>query len=83
SDAPSGDDNGARGEPPWLKDQRGYTRHDQPGERFNHREDLSERRNQFADRPEIASELKRLLERYKREGRSTPGEPQPNDAPLR
>jgi arylsulfatase A-like enzyme len=34
-DAPSGDDNGVHGEPQWLKDERSYTRHDQPGELFN------------------------------------------------
>jgi arylsulfatase A-like enzyme len=81
-DAPSGDDNGPRGEPQWLKDERGYAKHDQPGELFNVRDDVAERRNQFAERPEVVRELKELLEKYKREGRSTPGEPQKNDAPI-
>ena len=81
-DAPSGDDNRADGEPQWLKDERGYTRHDQPGELYNVREDTAERRNHFAEKPDIVRELKALLERYKREGRSTPGTPQKNDVKL-
>ena len=80
--APSGDDNRADGEPQWLKDERGYTNHDQPGELFNVREDPAERYNHFAEKPEIVRELKALLERYKREGRSTPGTPQKNDVEL-
>ena len=81
-DAPSGNDNNARGEPSWLKTERGYSAHSQPGELFNVRADVAERRNQFAEHPEIVRELKALLEQYKRDGRSTPGEPQRNDAPL-
>jgi arylsulfatase A-like enzyme len=81
-DAPSGDDNGARGEPQWLKEERRYARHDQPGELFNVRDDLSERHNHFAEKPELISELKELLEKYQREGRSTPGVPQKNDVDI-
>ncbi len=81
-DAPTGDDNGTHGEPQWLKAERGYTKHDQSGELFNVREDLGERHNYFAEKPDLVTELKTLLERYKRDGRSTPGEPQKNDAPL-
>lgn len=82
-DAPSGDDNGARGEPQWLKEERGYTQHDLPGELFNVREDLSERTNHFAEQPQLVSEMKTLLEKYKREGRSTPGAPQQNDVEIK
>lgn len=82
-DAPTGDDNGAaRGEPAWLKQARGYAVHTQPGELFNLRADLPERTNRFADEPALARELRDLLDRYKREGRSTPGPAQPNDAPY-
>ncbi len=81
-DAPTGDDNGAKGEPQWLKEQRGYVKHDQPGELFNVREDLSERRNHFAGQPDTVRALKELLEKYKRDGRSTPGAPQKNDVPI-
>ncbi len=81
-DAPTGDDNGARGEPAWLKQQRGYEAHSLPGELFNVREDLIERRNRYAEHPEIVRELKALLERYQRDGRSTPGAAQANDVPI-
>jgi arylsulfatase A-like enzyme len=81
-DAPTGDDNRVRGEPAWLKDERAYLGHDQPGELFNVREDLPERRNRYAERPELVRELKSLLEQYQRNGRSTPGAPQQNDVPL-
>ena len=81
-DAPTGDDNGARGEPEFLKTERGYTKHNLPGELFNLREDLGERRNHFAGRPEIVRELKTLLEKYQRDGRSTAGAPQQNDVPI-
>ncbi|MEO6789034.1 MAG: arylsulfatase [Chthoniobacteraceae bacterium] len=81
-DAPSGDDNGAHGEPQWLKDERGYTKDNLPGELFNVRDDLIERHNYFAERPEIVRELKTLLEKYKADGRSTPGAPQKNDVPA-
>ncbi len=80
--APSGDDNGAHGEPPWLKDERGYTKHDQPGELYNVREDLAERHNHFAERPQLVSELNSLLHKYQRDGRSTPGKPQKNDVEI-
>jgi arylsulfatase A len=72
----------ARGEPKWLKDERGYTAHSHPGELFNIRNDLMQRTNQFAEHPEIVSELRTLLEKYKREGRSTPGALQQNDIEI-
>ena len=81
-DAPGGDDNGARGEPKWMKDERGYTNHNQPGELFNVREDNPERHNRFADQPQLVGELKALLQKYKREGRSTPGKLQKNDVEV-
>jgi arylsulfatase A len=67
-DAPTGDDNGQRGEPEWFKQERGYTAHDHPGELFNLREDISERRNLYAEHPEIVREMKAELERIKSEG---------------
>ena len=57
-------------EPEWFRQERGCTAHHQPGELFDLRQDLSERRNLFAERPEMVRELKELLEKYKREGRS-------------
>jgi arylsulfatase A-like enzyme len=80
-DAPSGEDNG-RGEPRWLREERGYVAHDQPGELFNLREDLAQRRNRYAERPDIVRALKDILEKSRRDGRSTPGPPQRNDVPV-
>jgi arylsulfatase A-like enzyme len=71
-DARTGDDNAKRGEPEWLKKERGYEAHNQPGELFNVKQDLSERRNLYAEQPEKVRELKALLEKYKVEGRSRP-----------
>ena len=44
--------------------------HDQPGELFNLTKDIAERDNLYAQQPEIVRELKELVEKYKREGRS-------------
>jgi arylsulfatase A-like enzyme len=73
-DYPTGDNNR---EPQWFKLQRGYVPHDQPGELFDLRQDLSERRNLYAEHPEVVRELKGLLEQYKRAGRSTPSNQKP------
>ena len=81
-DAPSGDDDGAHGEPEFLKAERGYTKHEQPGELFNLREDLAERRNHYAEQPDLVRDLKALLGKYKADGRSTPGTKQQNDVPI-
>ncbi len=74
-DAPTGDGNGGPkgGEPDWFKEQRGYQKHNYPGELYDLRRDLSQRRNLYASHPEIVQKLKALLEKYKTEGRSTPG----------
>ncbi|HUW62647.1 MAG TPA: sulfatase-like hydrolase/transferase [Candidatus Bathyarchaeia archaeon] len=68
-DAPTGDDNK---EPLWFKKERGYVPHDQPGELYDLSRNLTESTNVYAENPEIAGDLKTLLEKYKREGRSTP-----------
>ncbi len=68
-DARTGDDNK---EPGWFTQERRYQPHDQPGELYDLSADLAERRNLYADHPEIVAELKNLLEKYKREGRSVP-----------
>lgn len=81
--APSGDDNGANGEPLWLKTERGYTTHPYPGELFHLSDDLSQRHNLYADYPEIVSRLETLLKKYIDEGRSTQGIPQSNDIEIK
>ena len=67
-DAPSGDDNN---EPEWFKTERGYTPHEHPGELFNLRDDLTERRNLYGEHPQIVRELSQALEQIKGAG-STP-----------
>jgi len=65
-DAPSGDD-GNR-EPDWLKSERGYTPHELPGELFDLRDDISERRNLYAEHPEVVKELSEILRREQTDG---------------
>lgn len=81
-DAPSGDDNGANGEPGWQKEERGYTPHEYPGELFDLGEDLVQRHNRYGEQPEVVNKLRALLKKYVDEGRSTPGEPQRNDVEI-
>jgi arylsulfatase A-like enzyme len=72
-DAPSGDNNGSKthpGEPEWFKQERGYTGNELPGELYNLRDDLPQRRNLYAEKPEVVRRLKALLEKYKAAGRS-------------
>lgn len=45
-------------------------------------DDIGERRNRVAEEPGLVKELTALLLRYIREGRSTPGAPQPNTGNL-
>ncbi len=75
-DIPTGDDNNAANrEPDWLKAERGYTPHDQPGELYDLAHDPAERTNLHATRPDDVKRLKALLEKYKAEGRSVPARP--------
>jgi len=69
-DAPTGDDNGQNGEPAWMKAERGYADHDQPGELFHVADDIAEARNLYAERPDKVAELKALLDTIRAEGRS-------------
>jgi arylsulfatase A len=78
--SPSGDDNGdRRGETAWLKQKRGYTPQEKGPALYDLRQDLPERDNQYAKHPEIVRELRAVLDRYIRDGRSTPGKAQAND----
>ncbi|MFW6132584.1 MAG: sulfatase family protein [Planctomycetota bacterium] len=43
--------------------------------------DIGERRNVVAEHPDVVDRLTALLTRYVRDGRSTPGAPQPNTGP--
>jgi arylsulfatase A-like enzyme len=81
-DAPTGQGSDKLVEPAWFKKERGYVDDHLPGELYNLTEDLPERHNYYAEKPDLVRELKTLLDKYKSEGRSTPGPPQSNDAVL-
>jgi arylsulfatase A-like enzyme len=74
-DAPTGDDNGGpkgKGEPDWFKRERGDRSQPQAGELFNLRDDLGQKKNLYAEKPDEVRSLKALLEKYKADGRSAP-----------
>jgi len=50
---------------------------------YNLDEDLGETRNLAAAKPELVAEMRALLEKLIRDGRSTPGKPQKNDVEVR
>ena len=50
---------------------------------YNLAKDPSETNNLQAVHPETVATLKKLLEKYIADGRSTPGEPQPNDVAVK
>jgi arylsulfatase A-like enzyme len=79
----TGDDNRANAsEPAWLKKERGYEPDQSEGQLFNLRTDPAQKQNVYTVQPARVRELQALLDRYRREGRSTPGPAQPNDPPL-
>jgi arylsulfatase A-like enzyme len=80
--APTGDNNGKRGEPPWFRTNRSYVPHSQPGELFHLANDPMQKDNRYAKEPETVRELSALLERYVTDGRSTPGPKQTNDVAI-
>ena len=80
--APTGDDNGKQGEPPWFQVDRGYQRHNAAGELFNLAADLTQMDNQYKAQPEKVKELSDLMERYVQAGRSTPGPQSKNDVEI-
>jgi arylsulfatase A len=80
--APTGDDNGKRGEPDWLKKDRGYAAHTEPGELYNLAKDPAQKSNQYATEAAKVTELAALMERYVADGRSTRGAKQKNDVDI-
>ena len=71
-DARSGDDNGKQGEPEWFKKERGYEPDKFDAELYNLRDDPAQRHNLYGKNPAVAHRLKKLLEKYKTDGRSAP-----------
>jgi arylsulfatase A-like enzyme len=80
-DAKSG---GARKEPEWFKRERGYSDAPNkfPGVLYDLSQDLAERRNLYGEHPDVVERLKALLDKYRRDGRSTPGPTQQNDVAV-
>jgi arylsulfatase A-like enzyme len=80
--APTGDDNGKRGEPAWFRKDRGYAAHSEAGELFDLATDPAQKNNRYAAEGAKVKELTALMERYVTEGRSTPGPKQTNDVEI-
>ncbi len=56
----------------WSSKGMEFTPEDPPGQLYNMAEDYSETTNLYDERPDIVKRLTDLLEKYRREGRSTP-----------
>ncbi len=71
-DHPTGASNstGANPEPPWFRRQRLVESDGHPVELFNLRQEPPQSRNLAAREPQRVRGMQRLLERYKRDGRS-------------
>ena len=54
--------------PDWFDRENGYGPHDQPAELYNLKEDLSQKKNLFAQRPDKVKELTALLETIRAKG---------------
>ncbi len=80
--APTGDDNGKKGEPMSFQKDRGYAPHTEAGELFHLATDPTQKNNVYATETAKVKELKTLMERYVTEGRSTPGPKQKNDVEI-
>jgi len=68
----SRDGGGGRAEPEWMRKRLGVVAHQEPAELFNLRADPAQTRNLYSQEPSRVRELKAILEKYKREARSTP-----------
>lgn len=79
-DAATGDGNGRNGEPEWFKQERGYKSNPFPGELYDLNDDLPQRKNLYAENSEVVARLKALLQKYKANGRSTPGRRQSSES---
>ena len=71
-DYPTGDSNsaGPNREPEWFRRERTVVKHDQEVELFNLRDDPAQTTNLAANNPERVQSMRRLLERYRQDGRS-------------
>jgi arylsulfatase A len=51
--------------PDWFDSANGYTSHASPGELYNLREDISQRKNLYTEMPDKVAELTRRLEQLR------------------
>ena len=58
------------GVPDWYKERYNEREDGLPGGLYNLHEDLSQRRNQFAERPELVAEMKQMLQRIRATGQA-------------
>jgi arylsulfatase A len=54
--------------PAWFELENGYSKNEHPGELYDLRADLSQRRNLYAEHPDTVNELKNLLESVRAKG---------------
>ena len=54
--------------PEWFDQANGYTRHTQPGELYNLRDDLAQKHNLYAEQPDKVRELSTLLDQVRAKG---------------
>jgi len=54
--------------PAWFDEENGYSKNDQPGELYNLREDLAQKENLYAKKPDLVLELTSLMEKIRAKG---------------
>lgn len=54
--------------PVWYDEPNGYTKNTQPGELYNLKEDLAQKKNLYAEMPDKVAELKALLAKVQEKG---------------
>ena len=54
--------------PPWFDEANGYSKNSQPGELYNLKTDLAQKKNLYADQPEKVAELKAVLSKLRNKG---------------
>ncbi len=59
--------------PPWFDEANGYKPNTEPGELYNLRDDLSQRKNLYRENPTKVAELKELLARIRQGEEKNPG----------
>lgn len=54
--------------PPWFNEANGYAKNTQPGELYNLKDDLAQKKNLHAEMPEKVAELKSILAKLRKKG---------------